>query len=455
MAVLCVAVGAVWAEDVIPAKMSLSDAITAALEYNALLKQADVQQKIAESNLRIAQFSTEFGIGSRASLERTPEDKGMSGLLYGNVAYENMLGTTAEIDMSPFGLGNNRGSLGLAIKQPLTQGRGLLSAKANKVLDAQSDTRVQGKEYFLKQQATAQGVISAYYRAVLAHEQVKVRENALSSAKDNETRTRKLVEAQLVRGIDLPRAEIQVAEMTNQLNLAHEKAKGAIDQLMVAIGTGVGSTTELTDGVPEANLDLPPINDAIDTALARRSEIEVYDEQLTNQERRLAVAEDQLRPGLDAVARFDSTNEDSGVLSKSLMDAGSFTVGFEYRLPFDKRRDLEQREIVKRDLSVLQDLRALQRERIIEDVRGAYRSIDSAKASLEIYTQNLAVTEKNLYIAKRLVEEGEDDNRNVIEAQEALAGVQSSINAAKIDLYLAVVDLKYAIGEDLTGIGTK
>ncbi len=94
-------------------------------------------------------------------------------------------------------------------------------------------------------------------------------------------------------------------------------------------------------------------------------------------------------------------------------------------------------------------------ELIAQQVRNAYRQVEASKNSLDIYSQNLDVAQKNLSYAERMVEEGESDNRNVLDAQDALTQVETGILSAKTNLYLAHIDLKYAMGEDLTTIGSK
>ncbi len=54
-----------------------------------------------------------------------------------------------------------------------------------------------------------------------------------------------------------------------------------------------------------------------------------------------------------------------------------------------------------------------------------------------------------------MFEEGEGDNRDVLEAQEDLANVESNITSARIDLFLATMALKHATGEDLTTMVSK
>jgi outer membrane protein TolC len=438
------------AAEALPEKLSVADAVAMALDINPSLKQAEEGSLSAQSRLRIAQLETFYTIGSEASMERDPYESQLSSRLYGSLSYRNLYGTEASLDLSPFGVGSQRGSVGLTLRHPLMKRRGLLSERADLRLSALSEVNVQSKELYVSQQSTMRRVVEAYYDAVLEREQVKVLERAVSIAEELADGTRKREVEGLVTGIEVSRAEINVAQTRDQLNLQRASARGAMDRLMLAIGAGVGQNPELTDSVPDVDPEQMSLEEAIKEAVANRPELAVYDVRLSNQQRRLAIRNDELRPGLDAVAGFSSSNGSSGLISGSIIDQGSLTAGVEFTFPLDKRISTEERDTTARELRVLEKLRVYETELIAEEVRNAFRALESARVSLEIYSQNLSVAREGLRRAQRMVEEGEGSNREVLDAQRALSQVESGMLEAKTRLYLATINLKLAIGKDLT-----
>lgn len=438
-----------------PEKLSLADAISSAIDINANLKRAEEGRVSSQSRLRVAGITTSLGIGTIANLEHTPSDSGRSGRLFGELSYKNPLGTELTLNLSPFGIGSERGAVGMSLRHPLMQGKGALSAKADALQGARSDETIQEKQLYITRQTTVQGVIEAYYRAVQAREQVKVQEEALEIAQKAAEGAEKKLKWQVVTKIEASRAEIQVAQTQDRLNTQRQSARGAIDNLMVAIGAGVGQAPELTDSVPEVDTQLPPLGETIDKALANRAELSVYNTQLSEQTRKLAMRDDKLRPSLDIVAGFNSTSPDAGLISRSLYDLGSLVSGVEYRLPIDRRAALEDRDTTARDLDVMRRMRVYEMERIAQEVRNSYRSFEASKSSVKILGDNLQTAQQNYNIADRMVKEGLDDNRNLLEAQRSLTETQTGLLSAKVDLYLAWINLKYAMGEDITTIGRK
>lgn len=438
-----------------PAKLTLEQAVAAALDANPRIKSAQKDYLNAISQTRIAGLLTGFTLGSSATLQRTPDDSGRSGRLFGGLTYSNPLGTQATLNIAPFASGDERGAVGLEISHPLMKRKGILSEKSDQILTAASQAAITDRSVYLQRQATVQDVIESYYRAVQARNRVKVQENALAIAEKTAEIARKREEAGLDRGLDVVRAEVTVEQTRDDLNLEMESARGALDRLMVAIGQGVGKTPELTDEVPEPEGQPQSLSEAIDRALKNRAELSVYDERIATQQRRLAIAKEDLKPGLELAASFNSSERDRSVLSTSIFRNGYFDAGLVYRFPIDTRVAVQRRDNEARDLDDLTRMREFQTEQVIEQVRRAYREMDAARTSLDINTRNLKVAEERLRLAERMVEEGEGTNREVLDAQSALTQVKSGIISGKTNLYLATVNLKYYMGEDLTTLVSK
>lgn len=440
---------------VIPDKLSVVDAVAAALGQNTDLKQAEESRLSSQSRLRIASINTTFGAGAYAGLEHSPDTSGMNAIVSGSASYKGLGGTEAEVSLSPFGIGTDSGAVGLTLRTPLMRGKGRLSEKSNALLGARSNVSIQEKQLYLTRQATTLGVIDAYYNAVLERERVKVRERALAIAEEVADGAQKRADAGLVAEIEVSRAELRVASTKDDLNLQNQTARAAMDKLMLAIGAGVGHEPVLTDGIPEADISTPDLAEAVKTALKNRSELNVSDEELSQKARDLAMAKDQLQPGLDLVGGYNYTELNSGLISSSLFGQGDATMGVELSFPLDKRIDREKSDTTSRELQVLQRVRTFQMEQIAQQVRDADRSLEAARASLSILNQNSRVAEDNLNLAQRMVDEGLVSNRETLDAQDALTGVESGLLSAKTNLYLAYLNLRYAMGEDLTTVVSK
>ena len=436
----------------VPAKLSLTDAIGLALKTHVNVKASESDQLASLSRLRIQQINTTLDFGTDTGTEKSPGLSEFSTRAFTGLSLRTPSGTEASFDVTPFGTGGERGYIGMSVRQPLLQGRGRLSDKGDLLLGAQSDVAVMRQELYQTRQSAILDVMDAYFGAILEREQVKVQERGLEIAKQSAEGYRKREAEQLVTGLDVRRAELNVAQTEDDLNLQRQSARAAMDRLMLAMGAGVGQNPELTDAVPEIKDNPPTLEEAIKLALANRPELAIYGERLANEKRSLAMAGDQLRPDLDVVAGFNSTNADTGFLAGSILNRGSSAVGVEFRVPLDKRIIKENRDIASRSLAILDEQRTYQKERIAEDVRQAYRTLEQAQISLGIYSTNLDRAKEQLHFAQRLMEEGEGSSRDILDAQSGLTRVESGLLSANTDVFLARMNLKHAIGEDLTNV---
>ncbi len=439
----------VYAQQTIPSKLTISEAVSLALKNHPRLKEAEASYLTALSTLRIAGMKTTLDFGTEASLERYPGDNQLSSRIFGSFGYTSLFGTLARVDLSPFAVGSRQNSIALSLKQPLLRGKGNLSDRYNRWVSARNQVVIRDRQLYQARQDTTLRVVSAYLRAVNAREQVKVQEKAVEIAQRVADAARRKAEAGYAAGIEATRAELRVADVKNQLQIQQQAAKSALESLMLAIGVGVGEVPELVDTVPEVLPEIPSLDEALDRALKNRPELIVSDLQIEEQQRLLAIAKDQLRPELNAVAQFNSVSTGEGLISGSAIETGTLIAGLEYRVALDKRALLEEQQTVERNLEILKRLSHYQLESIAEEVGRAYRTYQSEKTSLEIYTNNLKTARENLDLANRMMEEASGTNRDVLDAQAALTQTEANILSAKTGLYIAILNLKNAMGEDL------
>ena len=460
---LCLSASVLWAADA-PARLSLAEAVTTALKSNANLNRAEKDYQTSLSRLKIAGYTTTFGAGARGSVEKAPDESSATTSVFGTAGYEGLGGTQADVEFTPFTSGNELGSFSVSLRQPLVQGRGRLSRKSDEFLSALTSSNVESLQLYLFRQSLTTEVADAYCRAILEQKRVLIQQGSVDIARQASDAAEKKVVAGLIPGLEASRAKLSLARSEDDLNEQRRAARAAVDRLMLAIGSGVGQTPQLTDTEPEAELKTPKLDDliqgvetpdvskAVETALANRAELRVATEQIGDLSRGLDIAQDTLRPGLNALLTYDYISANGGLSSGSLFSGGNLVAGLEYTAPLDKRRDRETRDIASRNLSVARTLRDLQIEEIREEVRNAHRALEADRASLKISLDNQAEALHNLDLAQKMVDEGLRDNREILDAKDSLTRLQSSLIAAKINLYLDSLRLKRAMGEDLTKV---
>lgn len=151
-------------------------------------------------------------------------------------------------------------------------------------------------------------------------------------------------------------------------------------------------------------------------------------------------------------ANWSSSSSDTG---SSLLGSGESYIGMIATIPLDKRALKEDSSIASRALESLQKERTYQDEQISNEIRENYRDVEKARTSLK----NLGESEKSInlqvYQARRMLEEGLGTSIDLVNAQDQLAAFRVQNKSARVNLYLAHLRLKLAMGEDVLVVGAK
>lgn len=220
----------------------------------------------------------------------------------------------------------------------------------------------------------------------------------------------------LVAGIDVLRAQVQLAAQRQRVIVAEDDAAKQKLALARAIGLPLGQALRLADEMPFAAL--PPIapEEALQRAHATRADLQAAQARVraAEQERRAAVGE-----GLPSVG----VSGDYGAIGSGVGGARpTFTVSVNLRVPiFEGGR--VQAKVQEADAR-LQQARAS-----LEDLRaGVYYEIQSTLLDLKATEQRVGVATSAFALAEQQLEQAQDrfaagvaGNIDVTQAQEAMA----------------------------------
>ena len=438
-----------------PTKLSVQAAIHIALESNLTLKQSEYARLDSLSNYRKVNILDTYTMQAETNVSHNPGSSSTVGDVVSTYSYLTPYGTSTQLTLSPFGVGDSRASMGISITRPLMRGSGIRAEKYNQLLTAKSSVLIQDKVLQNTQRSTILGVISAYYQAVLADAQVDIQQNAVKSAEDSAEFLRKKVDAGFEAGIGLTQADVAVMQAKESLNDARLSARSDMDALMLSMGIGVGQVPQLVDDVPDYNPPLPDLDEAIHTALTNRVEVLQLNESIAQQKRSYGIAKDQLRSDLGLNASWNSTLLNSGFIGSPLLDRGATFVGMKLSVPIDKRALREDRDSSARALDLLEKQYDFQNEQLADNVRNAYHSVEKARASVANLSENEKVISLQVYQAKRRLEEGLGTSYDLVKAQNDQASFNVQLKSAKVNLYLTQLQLRLAMGEDVIMVEPK
>lgn len=242
-------------------------------------------------------------------------------------------------------------------------------------------------------------------------------------------------------GIEVTRAQVQLANDRQRLIVAENDRRRAVLQLLRTMGVNLDMEVQLTDTLSYQPVDVANLESAIAQARKQRAELRA-------QQRR----EETARMNFDAVRaeRYPSIGAfgDYGTTGLEIVGAHpTRTYGIQLKVPvFDGGRresrrsetysQYEQEKIRSRDLDLQIEL----------DVRLAVDSVRSAQAQVETAREGLMLAQNELEQAQRRYQAGVTNSIEVTDAQTRLDRARDNQIAALYNYNLARIDVATATG---------
>jgi len=444
---------------VVPAEpISLSDALRIATlnsrQYQSR-KESLYRSALSLSRMRHSYAPNPFG---RLSADYSDTDTGDEKKVSGSSAFgfDWLLGTGARLgvdlttSLSKLLSGDRAEAAGSAIgatlTQPLLRGFGIDTNEP--LIQAERDMIYQMRDFVRFRRAFFVGIVAEYYSVL---EQAKVLENQrvnLESLRVASERAQMLYDGGRLRKFELDQSTQDELDAENDLQFAEQRYRDSLDSLKISLGlpTDVelridpGEEARLTDTSVVSQIALAA-DAAAQIALENRLDLVTAEQRIEDRERRLKIARLELLPGLDLSAATDvDTAGDTQALSFR-SERTDYSVGLDLELPFDR---VSERNAYRNALIDLDQARrdyTEARDRIVLEIRDAWRQYHRAINSYRILNNSLKLAEQRVESTQMLLEAGEADMRDTLEARRALLSARNSLIGAVVDYKLASLNL--------------
>lgn len=246
-------------------------------------------------------------------------------------------------------------------------------------------------------------------------------------------RNRALAEAGQLSDIEADQARQDELESENRLLVLHESLARQLDDFKLFLGIPVATELDLArpgvavDPSQEEVLLQVSEEQALGLALTRRLDYLNTADSVVDAERRVKVAAEALKLGLD--------------LSVSATNSGtsptSWSSGFSLDLPVNR---VPERNAFRNSQISLESARRSEQElndRIRADLRDEIRGLRNARQSFLIQENAAELAKQRVASTELSLEAGRSDTRNVLEARRSLVAAQDSATSALTDWILA------------------
>ncbi len=336
-------------------------------------------------------------------------------------------------------------NLSLNITQPFLRGFGR-DIVTEPLTQAERNVLYEARAYERFRRTFAFDVSSRFF-SILQRE--KVLENQIQNydglvvlRKRNEA----FAEAGRLNEIQVDQARQNELSTENRVIETRQGLEAALDDFKFFLGLPIDTAIELDAGElltletwEELDVEFDE-EDVLDVALSQRLDYLTDRDLVEDAERRVKVAADALRMGMDLELGASATSE-----SNDLLDYRGSNVNWDATLTFDLPFDrLRERNTYRASLIALDVARRSAEESadaIRADLRDSIRRLSVAREGYAIQSGAVALAERRVESAQLNLEAGRADTRDVLEAQEDLVAAQNGTASAITEYILSGLGL--------------
>lgn len=354
---------------------------------------------------------------------------------------------------------------GLSVTQPLLRNFGRLPTERN-IIVARNNSAISLETFEQQVTELIKLVADTYWQLVESKEQLRVARESLELAKELDEMNRIQVEVGTLAPLETVRSEAGVATREEDIILRTAAVEDSMDRLRQLLNFEEGSLWEIElDAVTDPEIPHQPIDveEAIETAIAERPELQSQRLTIESLSVDARVARNQKLPQLDLSASYglnavDGRRRQDGVIifDNDYFDAldlltdadfDSWSVGVLFRYPLQNRQAeaasvradlaLEQGEVQLSDLA----------QQVMTEVRRTARAVETAAKSIASAKVSSRLQLKNLEAEQKRYDNGISTSFEVLQIQEDLSEARSREVSAVTQYRQALTDYYRAIGQ--------
>ncbi|MBK1881528.1 TolC family protein [Luteolibacter pohnpeiensis] len=415
-------------------------------------------------------FTPQFGASSEAALDTVTQragdgvarDESQQGSIRSRAGFDQLFktGGTLAVDVAQdifrFYLGGGdaptTGFFSATLTQPLLRGRGKVATE--NLTQSERDVSYAIRSFTRYQKATALSIITDYCRILQEKDRVR---NEYSNYRNIIAFTERATELAKDR---LPRFQVDQARQDelrarNRYIVAVNSYRNRIDDFKLTLGIPIGDEITIDDNVLRTleKAGLPAVSlspqQALDLAVDDRLDFLNEIDRFEDAKRRIEVAADAFKPGLNLFASANlSSRGSNGRTSYSNFNPDIYRtrIGIDLDLPLDNMdaRNSFRRAEINFDRQLRQLSLAL--DQMNSNLREGLRGLELARQSFEIQKNALQLANQRVEATNLLLEADRAETRDLLEARNDQLTARNALTSALIDYHLTRLNFLHNLG---------
>lgn len=336
-------------------------------------------------------------------------------------------------DISEFGTGALIGSF----TQPLLRDFGSAIETEN-LMQAERDLLYQLRDFTRFRKIFAVRVASDYYSVLLRRETARNNYAGLLANNLSLEREQAFQAEGLRTLLQVGRLEQSSLQQDLRWTSSITSYKRSLDDFKLSLGLNADENIVLDDNemelITETGMDSPDISleQAIDLAIQTRLDLYNDLDRVQDRARKIDVAANALRPGLDFNLVASIPDANNGNLGELDFENALYTAGLDFDLPLDTKLDRNnyRRALIDYEVATRNYLLSLYNIKL--DVVDLWRRMNQARKNYEISLASVEINERRVEEAELRAELGLGDIQDTVDSQ-------NDLTAARTDLISSIV----------------
>jgi outer membrane protein len=337
-----------------------------------------------------------------------------------------------------------RTNMGIAIQQPLLRGFGQ-DVNIDSVYTAEYGVKTSGRSLYQTKVNTVLETVSAFLDAVRQKKTADSYEAMGKRLRSHAEVARAKERVGLATPMDSYRAEIRLKDAESSMIQARESLRDIIDRLKIILTLPMETEIDIQEPYTLDPFTMTLIN-AIETAMAKRIEIEQALADLKEQERKSLLLKHNILPELNLVLTYDQYG-----MSDQIGQSSRFDQNF-VELRFQSTTDLArttERIAYQQSLIQLQSLRvnlSASKDDIQRQVRKQWLALSESIKRIGLRQDQIHQAEGKLELAQVKFSHSMADNFDVIEAETELQRARIDLLSAEVEYAIGLYQIQSAMG---------
>ncbi|MFI5183080.1 MAG: TolC family protein [Vicinamibacteria bacterium] len=335
----------------------------------------------------------------------------------------------------------------VVLTQPLLRGAGP-NATYYDLRNSQRAREGQERTYELARQRLAVDVTTTFFQVVRQRELLRVSRQSLNRSDSLRQASEARMKVGLASKLDVFRAELQSSQTQETLVQSQAALETALEQFRLLLGLDPGDPVEPeTASLPDSvDLDLEPVEVLVARAVENRLEIKEARDQVRDGERSAALAKQNLLPQLDLNLGFTQTGLGPTYSDSLRVGTSRVSAYLSTSYPLERSNDKATAAIAELDLMGRRRTLAQRELDVAADVRGAVRTLERIRKSVELQRKAVAFAGQQVRLATLRYQRGLASNFDVVDAEGSLLSSRTALVGLLADFQVSRVQLLRAEG---------